>query len=103
MKMKARYILPVTLLITSVLFAQQPANPVTPEREVVELKIPQSGKAIIRIVFRNGSITDPAGKEGLTQLTADMIVESGTAQMNSTAIRQMIYPWSASLSSFTDK
>ena len=71
--------------------------------DVIQLKIPKSGKAVIRYVFRNGSISDPAGKEGLTTLTADMITESGTNKMNSTEIRKMIYPWSASMRSFTDK
>jgi zinc protease len=71
--------------------------------EVVQLKIPKSGKAVIRLVFRNGSISDPAGKEGLTTLTADMITESGTKKMTSTEIRKLIYPWNAGMSSFTDK
>jgi zinc protease len=71
--------------------------------EVIQLKMPNSGKAVIRLMFRNGSICDPAGKEGLTLLTADMITESGTKKMSSTDIRKLIYPWSARMSSFTDK
>lgn len=71
--------------------------------EVVQLKIPNSGKVTLRFVFRNGSVSDPAGKEGLTALTADMITESGTKKMSSTDIRKMIYPWAARMSSFTDK
>ncbi len=71
--------------------------------EIVQLKIPKSGKVTLRFVFRNGSISDPAGKEGLTALTADMIVESGTKKMSSTDIRKLIYPWAAQMSSFTDK
>ncbi len=72
-------------------------------QEIVQLPIPNSGKATIRLMFRNGSVCDPAGKEGLTGLTADMIIESGTATMNSTAIRKLIYPWAANMSSSTDK
>ena len=71
--------------------------------EVIQLKMPSSGKAVFRLVFRNGSISDPAGKEGLTELTADMITESGTKKMTSTEIRKLIYPWAARMSSFTDK
>ena len=71
--------------------------------EVIQLKMPGSGKAVFRLVFRNGSISDPAGKEGLTELTADMITESGTKKMTSTEIRKLIYPWAARMSSFTDK
>ncbi len=71
--------------------------------DVTQLRMAGSGKAVIRLVFRNGSICDPAGKEGLTSLTTDMIVESGTKKMNSTEIRKLIYPWAASMGSFTDK
>ena len=38
-------------------------------QEVVELKIPNSNKVVIKLMFRNGSITDPEGKEGLTAMT----------------------------------
>lgn len=72
-------------------------------QEIVQLPIPKSGKVTLRYMFRNGSICDPAGKEGLTSITTDMIVESGTSKMSSTEIRKMIYPWSASMSSSTDK
>ncbi len=71
--------------------------------DVIELKIPSSGKVTMRFMFRNGSISDPKGKAGLTTLTADMIVESGTKAMSSIDIRKMIYPWAARMNSFTDK
>ncbi len=80
-------------IITSSAFAE----------DVVQLRIPGSGKVVIRLVFKNGSISDPAGKEGLTTLTADLITQSGTKKMTSTQIRKMIYPWAANMSSFTDK
>ena len=72
-------------------------------QDIVQLPIPNSGKATIRLMFRNGSVCDPAGKEGLTSLTSDMIIESGTSAMNSTTIRKMIYPWAANMGSSTDK
>ena len=72
-------------------------------QEIVQLPIPKLGKVSLRYMFRNGSICDPAGKEGLTSITTDMIVESGTSKMSSTDIRKMIYPWSAYMSSSTDK
>lgn len=71
--------------------------------EVVELKIPNSGKVTIRLVFKNGSVSDPAGKEGLTTLTADMITQGGTEKMSATAIGKLTYPWAAGMGSFTDK
>ena len=72
-------------------------------QDIVQLKIPNSGKVTLRYVFRNGSICDPNGKEGLTSLTTDMLTESGTKKMTSTQIRKMIYPWAANMNSFTDK
>jgi zinc protease len=79
-------------LMVSMTFAQ----------DVTELKIP-SGKAVLKIMFRNGSITDPAGKEGLTSLTSSLLTESGTEKLTSTDIRKMIYPWAARMGSSTDK
>lgn len=72
-------------------------------QEIVQLPIPKSGKVTLRYMFRNGSVTDPAGKEGLTAITTDMLVESGTTKLTSTAIKKMIYPWAASMGSSTDK
>ena len=92
------------LLISKIIFAQiDPRQPIPTPSNFVELKIPNSGKVVIKFMFKNGSVSDPAGKEGLTDITADMIVESGTKNMTSTEIRKLIYPWSASMSSFTDK
>ena len=56
-------------------------------QEIVQLPIPKLGKVSLRYMFRNGSICDPAGKEGLTAITTDMIVESGTSKMSSTDIK----------------
>jgi zinc protease len=36
----------------------------TQSQEVIELKQPTSNKIIIKLMFRNGSIADPKGKEG---------------------------------------
>jgi len=35
-------------------------------QEVVELPLPDANKIIVRLMFRNGSVTDPQGMEGLT-------------------------------------
>ncbi len=47
-------------------------------QEVIELKQPLSDKIIIKLMFRNGSITDPKAKEGLTSATANTLTEGGT-------------------------
>ncbi len=78
---------------------------ITPLRaiEVVELKQPNSGKMVVKLMFRNGSICDPEGKEGLTALTAAMISEGGTSEMSSSQIKDVTYPWAASWYASVDK
>ncbi len=71
--------------------------------DVVELKLPKSNKVIIKLMFRNGSICDPKGKEGLTQLTANTIIEGGTKDMSSTKLKDFLYPMATSFSVSVDK
>ena len=72
-------------------------------QELVELRQPKSGKVVIKLMFRNGSIADPAGKEGITYLTANLMVDGGTEKHTATEIQKIIYPWAARISCFTDK
>ena len=72
-------------------------------QEVVELKLPKSNKVVIKLMFRNGSICDPVGKEGLTSLTADLITEGGTGELSFSDIQDKIYPMAASYYSNVDK
>ncbi|MFA6455489.1 MAG: insulinase family protein [Bacteroidota bacterium] len=86
-----------TLLLTIVFAATMFAQ------DVVELKQPNSNKVVIKLMFRNGSITDPKGKEGLTSATANLITQGGTKEMTYSAIQEMIYPWAAGYYSQVDK
>ena len=61
-------------------------------QEIVELKQPKSGKVVIKLMFRNGSISDPAGKEGLTYLTSNLMVNGGTESHSAAEIQKLIYP-----------
>lgn len=72
-------------------------------QEVVELNLPKSNQVILKFMFRNGSICDPAGKEGLTTLTARTLVESGTQTMTALQIKDKIYPWAAYYGASVDK
>jgi len=72
-------------------------------QDVVELQQPNSNKVIIQLRFRNGSICDPKGKEGLTYAAATLIVQGGTKEMNFSAIQDSIYPWAAVYYSRVDK
>jgi len=54
-------------------------------------------------MFRNGSMCDPAGKEGLTFTTASLITEGGTGDLSFADIHGKIYPMAASYNSNVDK
>lgn len=83
----------LALLIASPVFGQN----------VVELKLPKSNKVVIKLQFRNGSICDPVGKEGLTTLTSDLIAEGGTNELTYSEIQDKIFPWAANYDVLVDK
>jgi zinc protease len=83
----------LSLLIMGTMFAQK----------VIELKQPESNKVVIRLMFKNGSIADPAGKEGLTEATASLIAEGGTKDLTFTQIQDKLYPMAAYYYSSVDK
>ena len=83
----------LSLMIMTSLFAQ----------EIVELKLPNSNKLVIKFMFRNGSICDPLGKEGLTNATASLISEGGTGELSYGQIQDKLYPMAASYSVSVDK
>lgn len=87
------FILTLILMITTTMFAA----------ETVELKLPNSNKIIVKLVFRNGSIADPKGKEGLTYLTSQLINQGGTGDLSYSKIQEMIYPMAASYYVTVDK
>ena len=62
-------------LIISLIFAG-----IIMAQEVVELKQPNSTKIVVKLMFKNGSICDPQGKEGLTYTTAQLITQGGTGE-----------------------
>ena len=57
----------------------------------------------VRLVFRAGSVDDPAGKEGLTALTTRLMIEGGTASLSSAELNEALFPMAAELDSDTDK
>ena len=72
-------------------------------QEFVELKLPNSNKIVLKFMFRNGSISDPVGKEGLTEATALLISQGGTGKLTYSQIQDKIYPMAASYVASTDK
>ncbi len=56
-----------------------------------------------RILFDAGSSEDPAGKEGLTELTAAMTTESGTKDLTYAQLSRALYPMAASINVNVDR
>jgi len=83
----------ITILLSGVLMGQ----------EVVELKQSNSAKIVVKLMFTNGSISDPAGKEGLTYTTTQLITQGGTGELSFSDIQDMIYPMAAQYGASVDK
>lgn len=71
--------------------------------DFVELKLANSNKVVFKFMFRNGSIADPAGQEGLTFLTASLVGDGGTPSLTSTQLKDLLYPLAAEISYSADK
>jgi zinc protease len=72
-------------------------------QDVVELKLPKSDKVVVKLMFKNGSVSDPSGKEGLTKLTAALITSGGTKDLSYSQVQEKIYPMAAYYGSGVDK
>lgn len=88
-----------SLAAVIMIFAFTTAN----SQEVIELKQPQSNKIIIKLMFRNGSISDPIGKEGLTNATANLVVQGGTGSLTNRQIKELLFPMAAGYGVSVDK
>ncbi len=56
-----------------------------------------------RIMFNAGPADDPEGKEGLAQLTANMITNAGSKSMKYEEIQKALYPMAAGIGNQVDK
>jgi zinc protease len=72
---------------------------------VTLLELPANQNAIVNVQlrFRTGSIDDPRGKAGLTNLTARVMVEGGTQALNSKQLLEALFPLAAELDARVDK
>ena len=57
----------------------------------------------LRLQFRTGAVDDPAGKEGLATLTAQMVTAAGSKAMTYQQIQQALFPMAAGFSATVDK
>lgn len=90
-----RQLLTTTLLVLTMLVLPSIGRTATPVR-VTEIHSEHSPLISFRIIIRVGSINDPAGKEGLNALTAQMIGQGGTRDLPYQQVVAMMYPWAAS-------
>ncbi|HVR09240.1 MAG TPA: insulinase family protein, partial [Thermoanaerobaculia bacterium] len=81
--------------------AKTAPTPETPE--IVALPSATSPLVAIRLLFRIGSIDDPAGKEGLASLTALMVSQASTAKRPYSQLLEDLYPLAAEIQSHTDR
>ena len=72
-------------------------------QEIVELKQEKSNKIVVKLMFRNGSISDPVGKEGLTYATASLMTGGGAGGRSYSDIQDTLYPWAARYGASVDK
>jgi zinc protease len=92
--------------------AQPPARPqavpAVPLRqpkpmELVVLARQDTPIVAFRLVFHAGSVDDPKGKEGLTDLTSTLMAQGGTQKLTSGQLLDALYPMAAQLTAYTDK
>ncbi|QSQ19206.1 insulinase family protein [Pyxidicoccus parkwayensis] len=93
----------------------QPQAPARPEAvPAVPLKQPKPMELVVqarqdtpivafRLVFHTGSVDDPKGKEGLTDLTTTLMAQGGTQKLTSAQLLEALYPMAAQLNVYTDK
>ena len=79
------------------------AAPVDPKIETIAVPSANSPMVAVRLLFRVGSMDDPAGKEGLAALTALMLGQAGTADRSYADLVEALYPMAASIEVSTDR
>lgn len=71
--------------------------------KVIKLNVPSDPTISFKIWFKVGSQNDPAGKEGLAEMTADLITDGSTLQNGYEKILEKLYPMAADYEASVDK
>lgn len=77
--------------------------PEDPNAHVVRVPVEGAPSVVFRLAFYAGSIDDPVGKEGLTRLSARLMLEGGTGSLSYSELLEQLYPWAAEIGVQTDK
>ncbi len=75
----------------------RPANIAPPDVKIVSQRSNDSRIISFRIAFAAGSADDPVGREGLTNLTADLMTDGGTEQLTYAQLVEKLFPMAASI------
>ncbi|MEE9390097.1 MAG: pitrilysin family protein [Candidatus Aminicenantaceae bacterium] len=92
------------ILVLSIAFMSYSCTKVSPDKLSCEL-LPLEGNPHVgfRILLNVGSANDPEGKEGLCQLTLNMLASGGSKSMPYKDIQKKFYPMAASVGLRVDK
>jgi zinc protease len=72
-------------------------------RTPVLLPLPASDKIVVKLMFSLGSICDPPGKEGLTNLMVQTMMDGGTKSKTRNELRDFFYPSATTYFASVDK
>jgi len=85
--------------------AMSSATPATAQK--VDIKFIEQKSVLpnvmVKFLFTQGAASDPKGKEGLAQLSAQMITEAGSREMRIDEINKALYPMAGAFFSLVDK
>ena len=70
---------------------------------LLELPLTQQALVNVQLRFRSGALDDPPGKAGLTALTARVMAEGGTRNLDAKSLLNALFPLAAELSVRVDK
>ncbi|HTN53208.1 MAG TPA: pitrilysin family protein [Anaeromyxobacter sp.] len=96
--------LPVGVETLAPLAPPAPAAPAARPEKLAVLRLPSRLPVVtVKLVFPAGSARDPAGKEGLASLAADMLADAGSEKLRIDEIREALHPLAASFTAQVDK
>ncbi len=94
--------LPAGIEVAPPLDGLAPAAAEGPDVPVVQVATPLP-VVTLKLLFQAGSARDPAGKEGLAAIAADLLAGGGSRRMRIEEIRAALHPLSASFDAQVDK
>jgi zinc protease len=103
MKKSMRFCILLAMLFLIGIPAGAGPAPAAGEIPVVLLPIEHSPLITFRIQFAVGSMNDPAGKKGITALTAALVTDGGTRKKTYDEIVDLFYPMATRITSRVDK